>query len=85
MKLIQLYYLFCIDVAIVELQNVMLTNNLVNLQEVFDKCFEIDRLLEYLNNTLKNIFQIRQFFIKILNDLLKKIALIALFMLKLRV
>ncbi len=84
-KLIRLYYLFCINVAIVKLQNIMLTNNLVNLQEIFNKCFEIDRLLKYLNNILKNILQIRQFFIKISNNLLKKIILIALIIFRLRI
>lgn len=84
-KLIQLYYLFCINVAIVKLQNIILANNLVNLQEVFNKCFEIDQLLEYLNNIFKNILQVRQLSIKILNNLLKKIALIVLFIFKLQV
>lgn len=83
--MIQLCYLFCINVAIIKLQNTILANSLINLQEMFDKYFEIDRVLEYFNNILKNILQIRQLSIKISNNLLKKIVLIVLFMFKLRV
>lgn len=68
-----------------KLQNAILTNNLVSLQEVFDKYFETNRLLEYLNDTLKNILQTRRFSTKTSNDLLREILLIALFMLRLRV
>lgn len=68
-----------------KLQNAILTNSLVNLKKTFDKCFEINRFLEYLNDTLKDILQMRRFFTKTLNNLLKKITLITLCMFRLQV
>ena len=63
----------------------MLANELINLQETHDKFFEIDRLLEYLNDTLKELLQTRQSSIKIANELLIEETLIASYMMQLRV
>lgn len=84
-ELIRLCHLYCSDAATVELQDAMLANSLVNLQGAPDKCFETDRLLEYLNGTLKDILQTRRSSTKAPDNLLKEIALMAPYMLRVRV
>ncbi len=61
-----LYILYLIDSAIMmtRLQECMLINSLMNLQDVEDFNFELNRLLELLNNNLKTFQRKRSSFTK---------------------
>lgn len=83
-ELIRLIHLYCSDAADVELQEAMLINSLVNLQGRDGKCFEADRLLEYLNGILKEGLGARRNSTKSPEDLMAEIALTVPYMLQLR-
>ena len=83
-KFIRLIHLYCSKTSNVILQKAMLINNFVNLQDSHDKFFETNRLLKYLNETLKKDLTTRRNFIKSFDDLLKEIALIISYNLQLR-
>lgn len=72
-----LYTLHLIDTpaASTRLQDCVLMNSLVNLQGVNDSNFELDRLLELLNNSLKAFQQERSYFSKNSDLLLEHWAL----------
>ena len=84
-ELIRLIHLYCSEAADVALQEAMLTNSLVNLQCREGKCFETDRLLEYLNGVLKEGLNARRNSTKRPDDLIAELALTVPYMLQLRV
>lgn len=61
--------------ADIQLQEFILANSLVNLRGAADSNFELDRLLELLNNSLKAFQQERSYFSKYSDDLLQRWAL----------
>ena len=67
-----------------QLREAMLANSLVNLSGRSDSFFEVDRLLEFLNHTIKDAMRVRMGSMKIMDDLIKQIALTTPYMLKLR-
>ena len=83
-ELIRLIHLYCSEASDVVLQEAMLANSLVNLQGSYDKYFETDRLLEYLNGILKEGLAARRNSTKSSDDLLKEIALTIPYNLQLR-
>ena len=72
-----LYVLHLVDspAATMRLQECVLSNSLVNLQGAKDSNFELDRLLELLNNNLKALQQERSYFSKNSDTLLEHWAL----------
>ena len=58
---------------------------MINFQEKYDKYFEIDRLLKYLNNILKKNLVTQRNSIKSLNNLITKITLTTLYIFQFRV
>ena len=83
-ELIRLIHLYCSEASDVVLQEAMLANSLVNLQGSHGKFFETDRLLEYLNGTLKEGLAARRNSTKSSDELLKEIALTIPYNLQLR-
>jgi hypothetical protein len=69
-----LHILHVIDssTATLRLQNCILMNDLVNLRDADDSNFEIDRLLELLNNNLKIFQQERSYYSLFSDSLLEK-------------
>ncbi len=81
-----LYILYLIDSAIMmtRLQECMLINSLMNLQDVEDFNFELNRLLELLNNNLKTFQRKRSSFTKNSDQMLENWALNESYLLKLK-
>ena len=77
--------MYYFDIANKSLQKTILTNSLINFQKKYDKYFEIDRLLKYLNNILKKDLAIRRNSIKSLDNLITKIVLTILYIFQFRV
>ena len=81
-----LYTLHLIDssAATIQLQECLLTNSLINLQGVSNFNFELNHLLELLNNNLKTFLHERSYFFKNSDRLLKHWALNEPYFLKLK-
>ena len=73
--LLYVYHLVDSPAASIKLQDCVLTNSLVNLRGSTDSNFELDRLLELLNNNLKAFQQERSYYSKYSDTLLEHWAL----------